>query len=306
MLRIKKAIAVWVSAVLLSHASFVFAQNTTHHKKPVHHKTVKTHHHPKHLSKLKKHHRPLHHAQFHRHVMPEVSNPAEISSDEPLNHGLAAVNATNFTHSTFPGALVSSVKQDVVDFVKKTVHNLHYSSYKLGGKRFDPERGVYIVDCSNFVDHILQSVYPDAYSNLVDSVGADNPATTHYFHFFHNLANESNYWNKINDIEQLQPGDILVFRYKNSRGAETGGHVMVVMDKPERASDVYFVRVADSARSRHSADTRQVNESGIGIGTLLLKANPKTGQPSAFAWGINGYWNRNVKFAMARPVGVTA
>ena len=106
------------------------------------------------------------------------------------------------------------------------------------------------------------------------------------------------------DVEKLQPGDILVFRYKNSRGTETGGHVMVVMDKPERASDVYFVRVADSAPSRHSEDTRHINESGIGIGTLLLKANPKTGKPSAFAWGVNGYWNKNVKFAMARPIEV--
>ncbi|HSW68922.1 MAG TPA: hypothetical protein VLI69_02020 [Gammaproteobacteria bacterium] len=294
--------------ILICIVQPVLAKKPVHHAAPIHHKTIhanKNHRHiNKHFVKNKKH-RPAHHAQLRNNVPADKVESTEISSTEPLNHGLAAVNMTNFMHSAFPGTLVNSVKKDLVNFVKKTVDNLHYSSYKLGGKRFDPERGVYIVDCSNFVDHILQSVYPDAYSNLVNSVGADNPATTHYFQFFRDLENESeSHWNKINDIEQLQPGDILVFRYKNSRGAETGGHVMVVMDKPERASDVYFVQVADSARSRHSKDTRQMNESGIGIGTLLLKANPKTGQPSAFAWGINSYWNKNVKFAMARPVEI--
>jgi len=300
----------FVSVILLCNMQAALAKNITHHK------TVAHEHSTKHSNKnhhSKKHHaHPKHHTQRHAQLRnPETVDVAaktttEVSPNKPLNHDLAAVNITNFTQSTFPGTLVNSVKQDMVEFVKKTVDNLHYSSYKLGGKRFDPVRGVYIVDCSNFVDHILQNVYPDAYSNLVDSVGADNPASQHYFNFFRDLAEESDgHWNKINDIEQLQPGDILVFRYKNSRGAETGGHVMVVMEKPERASDVYFVRVADSARSRHSEDTRQLNESGIGIGTLLLKANPKTGQPSAFAWGVNSYWNKNVKFAMARPIEIS-
>ena len=292
-----------------------FAKSTTHHKKATHghvtkhsskKHTAKKNQHSKHHVK-KKH--PQHHAQLRNPVDDNKDvqeEPAEVASAKPLNHDLAMVNLTNFK-SSFPGNMMSSVKKDMVDFVEKTVDNLHYSSYKLGGKRFDPARGVYILDCSNFVDNVLQNVYPDAYSNLVNSVGADNPASQHYFNFFHDLTDESDgHWNKINNVEKLQPGDILVFRYKNSRGAETGGHVMVVMEKPERASDVYFVRVADSAPSRHSEDTRQLNESGIGIGTLLLKANPKTGQPSAFAWGVNGYWNKNVKFAMARPIEVDA
>lgn len=291
----------------------ILADTTTTHTTTKHHpvkkKTVskknhiskKLHSHQKHHSKKK---RPQHHAQLRNNVPTPPPETTEVSSTQPLNHELASVNLTNF-QSSFPGNWASSVKKDMVDFVEKTVDNLHYSSYKLGGKKFDPERGVYILDCSNFVDNVLQNTYPGAYSNLVNSVGADTPASQHYFNFFRDLANESDgHWNKISDIEQLQSGDVLVFRYKNSRGVETGGHVMVVMEKPERASDVYFVRVADSAPSRHSEDTRHINESGIGIGTLLLKANPITGQPSAFAWGINSYWNKNVKFAMARPVKI--
>src|SRR5204863_3324415 len=109
---------------------------------------------------------PKHHAQLRNPVTEtgDIEQPAEVSSTKPLNHDLAMVNLTNFK-SSFPGNLMNSVKKDMVDFVEKTVDNLHYSSYKLGGKRFDPERGVYIVDRSNFVDNILQNVYPDAYSN---------------------------------------------------------------------------------------------------------------------------------------------
>ena len=56
---------------------------------------------------------------------------------------------------------------------------------------------------------------------------------------------------------------------------------MVVMSKPIPSDDAYLVRVADSAPSGHSQDTRQSHTSGIGIGTLLLKVNPKTGKPSS-------------------------
>ncbi len=310
--QIKKTLVLLIS-LLICGTHPAIGQTTEHAKTSAHHPaqsstkkhTVSKKSHPHKRHSAKKPH-PLRHPQL-RSGIPDgiitTDEPqtAEISSVKPLNHNLATINLTNVRHSSFPG-LVSSVKKDVVNFVKKTVNTLRYSSYKFGGKRFDPERGVYIVDCSNFVDHILQNVYPDAYSNLVNSAGADTPASQHYFNFFHELGEESGgHWNKINYLDQLQPGDILVFRYKNSHGAETGGHVMVVMEKPEHAGDVYFVRIADSAPSRHSEDTRHLNESGIGIGTLLLKANIY-GQPSAFAWGVNSYWNKNVKFAMARPV----
>ncbi len=306
-IRCRYLTALVLGVSLLSNSPCVLAQNTVHHKKaPTKLHTQKHHSHNKSKKKnkhLAKHRRSARHAQIRNEPREpqELAVPTEVSSAEPLNHDLAAVNTTHF-FSKFPEHF-NFVKQNLVNFVEKTVDNLHYSSYKLGGKRFDPEKGVYIVDCSNFVDKVLQNANPGAYSSLVNSVGADNPASQHYFNFFHDLSDEpDNHWNKINDVEKLEPGDILVFRYKNSRGAETGGHVMVVMDKPEQTSDVFFVRVADSAPSRHSKDTRQPHESGIGIGTLLLKANPLTGKPSAFAWGVNGYWNKNVKFAMARPV----
>lgn len=209
-------------------------------------------------------------------------------------------NATTSTSTPFS----FSFKQRLVSFVQKTVQTLHYSYYKLGGSQFDSKRGIYVVDCSGYVDNILEAVNPGAYLSLVNSTGADKPTTAHYYDFFNRLSyRNNNYWKKVDDVEKLDAGDILVFRstnrYHHSIG---GGHVMVIMDKPVWEEDAYQVRVADSAPSGHSADTRSNDYSGIGIGTLFLKVNPKTGKPYAYAWKDGASWKRNVKFAMARPV----
>ncbi len=198
---------------------------------------------------------------------------------------------------------VSSIEKRLVGFVHHTVFNLTYSSYQFGGKRFDPSHGVYVVDCSSYVDHLLRAVTPRAYSSLVNSSGADHPNTAHYYHFFTQLTDKpKRYWDNVSHVKELQAGDILVFRYKNSAHHARGGHVMVVMDKPTRDVDAFQVRVADSASTGHSEDTRPPHTSGIGIGTLLLKVNPKTGKPAAYAWKEGSHWKKNVKFAMARPL----
>lgn len=222
----------------------------------------------------------------HRVVIPN-DRTALVSRSVP-NAAVAHINEHHFP------SFFSSIEDRLVNFVHKTVTTLRYSSYKLGGRNFDPSNGVYIVDCSDYVDHILEEIYPNAYSNLVDHTGADKPTTAHYYSFFRNLSSNS-HWSKINDVEELRAGDILVFRNNST------GHVMVVMDKPTYEEDAYFVRVADSAPSGHSEDTRPKRVSGIGIGTLLLKANPRTGEPLAYAWKVGARWSNNMKIAMARP-----
>lgn len=278
-----------------------------HHAKKIKHQSAKkkNRHQPvlkKHSTKkIKKPQAKLHH----NHAVSTASNPVQPQSTK---HQIVASEPA-YLHKNRPiqfapsPGIVAAMGKRMVDFVHDTVTTLRYSVYQFGGGRFDAERGVYVLDCSHYVDHILQSVHPHAYLSLIHSSRTDSPASQHYYHFFKELSAESDsYWNKIDEVDQLRPGDILVFRYKNARGLQTGGHVMVVMDQPIRDTDVYYVRVADSAPAAHSQDTRQPHYSGIGIGTLLLRANPKTGKPSAYAWGIGGYWNRNVSFAMARPI----
>lgn len=230
---------------------------------------------------------------------PQVAAPSEAK----LNMAMPAAHPETGFFKGFFSHPVASVEDRVVKFVRNTVSNLRYSKYKMGGGHFEPSRGVYVLDCSDYVDNILHRADPVAYSNLVNFTGSDRPTSQHYYEFFTEL-NEDNLqhgWSKIQDVSELQAGDILVFRYKRN-ARSTGGHVMIVMGKPIGDNDVYLVRVADSAPSGHSHDTRQPNTSGIGIGTLLLKADAVTGRPLTFAWKVGAPWKSNVKIAMGRPV----
>lgn len=304
LIRIKHIIA----ALLVAYVYFYsgIAEATTKHKTK--HKTAK------HKSVPKKN---LIHIQntFHDNsnssdefsVIHEGDTADYSEIDDIVQSTMTKTNTSNaYPTTTNTPAEATSIEKRVVSFVAKTVSDLHYSSYKLGGSRFDPSKGVYILDCSNYVDHILQVIYPHAYSRLVNSTGAGTPNSRHYYDFISRLSEDSKYcWNKIRNVDQLRPGDVLVFRYKNPRGHQTGGHVMLVMDKPLRDIDTYLVRVADSAPNGHSEDTRLRHVSGIGIGTLLLKVNPQTGQPTAYAWRFGSHWKNNVYFAMARPAEIT-
>jgi len=237
-----------------------------------------------------------------------------------MNGAFAWITERPVHQTVSASSVMASLEQRVVAFVHGTVATIQYTAYKLGGQRFDPQKGVYVVDCSSFVDHVLRAVCPQAYSSLVNSSGTYNPTTKDYYHFFNQLSPEPHhYWSKVGAVKELQPGDILVFRsqptyrlahYSRKRhhrkvSAEGAGHVMIVMSKPIFDTDSFEVQVADSASAGHSDDTRMPHESGIGIGTLLLKVNLKTGQPYAYAWKMDSYF-KNVKFAMARPVDMTA
>lgn len=289
---IRKKIILCVALIwMLPFSSLAIAKKPTH-KHPSHH-TIQHH------KKLSKTHKNKSHSAHHVKKLAHkktTHHQPNISEDENNNY-------LTLTQSTPPTGYVSStMEQKLVDFVYKSVSNVRYSSYKLGGSRFDPSKGIYVVDCSAYVDHTLRYVFPNAYLSLVDSSGTEKPNSLHYYEFFTGLSEDPNeHWSKVEDIEKLQPGDILVFRYQNARGKSTGGHVMVVMNKPIQQDDTYLLSVADSAPVGHSQDTRQPHVSGIGIGSLLLKTNPKTGH-AAYAWKIGSRWKNNVRIAMARPL----
>lgn len=295
----------WIMYPNFASSAHKGVKKTSHHKTQIKHSTLKKHpkkiaksshqtkvntkkKHGKHTKKSTKRHKKSHDNQQ---CVRKNQYPAQIRSEDALPSPPPA--STSF---------VSSIGQRLVNFVKKSVDTFRYSAYKMGGSHIDTSHGIYVVDCSGYVDHTLRAVFPKAYFSLVDSSGTSKPNTMHYYDFFKGLAeNPDENWNQIDEIAQLEPGDILVFRQKQTR-RNAGGHVMVVMDKPIREGDTFWVSVADSAPVGHSEDTRQRNASGIGIGTLLLKMNPQTGEPSAYAWGEGSSWKKNVNFAMARPV----
>lgn len=212
------------------------------------------------------------------------------------------INRNNIHETKLPNYLLNTHEKRLVDFIRESISSVKYSSYKMGGNRIDTDRGIYIVDCSAYVDHILKAIYPQAYSSLTKWSGTERPTTDDFYQYFSNLSQQTNRWETLNEIESLRPGDIIVFRYLSHRGTQTGGHVMVVMDAPKRIGDSYSLRIADSAPSGHSKDTRLNRISGVGIGTILLKAHYRTQQPIAYAWKENAPFKSNIEIAMARPI----
>jgi len=202
--------------------------------------------------------------------------------------------------------LSKNAKQSLAQLADRTVQTLRHTMYKLGGTHFDSSKGVYEIDCSGYVDNLLHQANPQAYSSLSEWSKTFRPTSKDYYDFFNRLPrNNWGYWHKIGGVHELQPGDILVFRYKNKNSKRVGGHVMVVMDKPtpdRSAPNVFWVNVADSAASGHTNDTRPAHTSGVGIGALLLKVNPGTNVPNAYAWRAGAAWKHDMNFVMAEPV----
>ncbi|MFT3742177.1 MAG: hypothetical protein QM752_05845 [Gammaproteobacteria bacterium] len=265
--------------------------------KPVHHphKTTVSHQH----SGSRAHHHSKAAHQGYGDLNPP-QNLSEQSIEVPIN---TAAPAPVSGHQYFKWA--RNVGQGIAALARRTIQTLHYTNYSLGGSHYDPNRGVYVLDCSDYVDNLINQATPHAYSNLVYNTGTDKPTTADYYNFFNRLPNAANNsgWHKVSDVRQVQAGDILVFRYKSNRHRyAAGGHVMVVMNAPVRSNNVFLVQVADSAVSGHSQDTRPPHASGIGIGTLLLKVDPHTEQLAAYSWKMGAPWKDNVSFAIGRPI----
>jgi|GEM_PF-6103484 len=325
---IKKWILMFI--VFLGIAQPCVAQPESYHKKVSTYKRV-THTHSKHTVSHKIKHHPVHHSW---HIHKEAVKPQSIASipqpqfDTSDTGNTAIVNATESNFQHLPGAApqkaaateddilidpaqIDTSTQTLTALAYKTIETQRYSTYKLGANVFDPAQGIYKIDCSAYINDLLNQADPQAYSSLTKWTQTYRPTSHDYYNFITRLPNDepTQHWRKVNNVGQLQPGGILVFlsEYLHKHHLYTGGgHVMLVMSNPvphANSSDTYQVKVADSASSGHSDDTRLPHKSGIGIGTLLLKVDPFTGKPKAYAWSLGGRWRSHTLFAMAQPLG---
>jgi hypothetical protein len=201
----------------------------------------------------------------------------------------------------------SNTSHKLLGYVKLTLQAIHHTRYRFGGKRFDPAKGIYAVDCSGYVNNLLGLSNPNAFHEILNHQQITRPSSTDYYRFLGQIpyGKKSSHWYHVRAVSELKPGDILVYSSPGRR-KRLPGHVMIVVDTPKpdrRGSGIYHVRVADSAHSGHSNDTRRPHTSGIGVGTLLLKAHPRTNAPIAFAWREDSRWKLGLNFAMGRMVG---
>ncbi len=278
----------------------------SHHHR--HHRYHPRYHSTKRITKkspAKRHVKPHyhnHHSATHAPVITATEDKPNLISDNNLKNNTAISNDHNIPTPSF----TIFERNRVMTYVHTTLNRLRYSRYKLGGTYFNLISGVYKVDCSEYVDQLLRNAVPEAYHHLVACVRTPRPTSEDYYVFLSSLLSdqEQQDWYRIESVANLEPGDIIVFRYKKLYFHRASGHVMVVVNTPvlERLDDnVYLVRVSDSAPSGHSDDTRPPHTSGIGEGTLLLKVDPQSGLPYAYAWKVGAPWEYDMDFAMGRP-----
>lgn len=287
-------------AAFLSGTQMAYAQPKNAHKTVSKHKQT-THKRTTHSVSHHKH-KPIHHPVYSSYVHHRHEQATKPITDPEFD-------ASNYTPNPVnDSAEIDTSHQTLIALAYSTIETQRYSTYKLGSNIFNPSQGIYKIDCSAYIDDLLSQANPQALSSLANWTQTYRPTSHDYYNFITRLPDEpTQYWRKVNDIEQLHPGGILVFlsEYLHRHHLYTGGgHVMLVMSRPipnNDSSDTYQLKVADSAASGHSYDTRQPHKSGIGIGTLLLKVDPSTGKPQAYAWRLDGHWRSHTLFAMAEP-----
>jgi deferrochelatase/peroxidase EfeB len=165
--------------------------------------------------------------------------------------------------------------QRLADAAEKDLHLAKATHYQ-HKTHIDKTTGVFDVDCSGFVDHLLKQVAPQQYDQLPIEPGHTRPRAEVYYQFFVELAQTPKAgWKAVSRFAELRRGDLIAWK-KETAAQETGdtGHVMVVGAAPVRLGTTsYQLTVYDSTKSPHDNDTRGPGADGIGRGDLFFYVN---------------------------------
>ena len=183
------------------HHSMHSSRHSIREPRSVSHTHSKYHHATRNLR-----HRSLHHKKI---AVSQHQNIANVNPQPAISHWH---NPTLLNHSI---AFADTTKQHLVTLVSTTVQTLRYSVYKLGGSYYNAAKGIYKVDCSTYVDQVLHQADPHAYLSLVDTSHKIKPTSIDYYNLFTKLPDATwRDWQKVDEVKQLQAGDILFFAIK--------------------------------------------------------------------------------------------
>jgi cell wall-associated NlpC family hydrolase len=246
---------------------------------------------------------PLVHKRFANVLAATVTIGVLAAAPRPSAATTASANIPN----TLRDSAATSEARELLVRVDDALNALTYTYYSEIADYWNDATGVYKVDCSGYVNRLVEDAVPSSYDAICDERDTTRPAAEDYYYTFRAIPYDTtrDHWRRIKRVKDLRPGDVLVWRYlEPDEHDESTGHTMIVVGLPERDtrwSNVYRVRVSDSARSGHSSDNRGNTGSGVGAGVMLLRYDPDSGVPTAYAWSLLGYWQTDIRFAAARP-----
>ncbi len=151
----------------------------------------------------------------------------------------------------------------------------------------DENKGIYALDCSSFMGHLLKKVSPKAYEALPIDAPHKRPRAKNFYDFLVALPEEKVYhdWIHLSTFSAVEKGDIIVWKYDQSLGKKDTGHVVMVYEKPLKEKEGrYKVVVLDSSKGTHADDSRaHKKEGGIGTGTMWFHVD-KDDKPIGLYW----------------------
>lgn len=157
-------------------------------------------------------------------------------------------------------------------------------------------------DCSSFITALWRRAYGYGPEEMRQWLGLSAPRALDYYA----AIVQGNRFDRIERITNLQPGDLLVTRYRARRPGATG-HVMLAAGLPMPVGQcseqrcVFRLEVIDSSRSGHGAvDTRQ-GHAGAGQGVIQVETS-RDGRFQAYRWSDRS--SSRWRFAADEPLVV--
>lgn len=218
---------------------------------------------------------------------------------------LLSVIIGNSTHASIETYLMS------IDEIHECSQHLKKNEYSFGNNIVDCQKEVMQVDCSGLVDQLIKKTFPAFYQTLLIESKNRQPMVLNYYNLLLNQKaqistskNETSYFLKEREfVSGLKKGDLILWKYsdeyKKIHQTKSTGHIMIVLEAPEKeGTNLYKIKVLDSAKSGHAEDSRKEKQSGVGFGYIVLKTNEK-GVPVAYAWKLPLIFQDKVEIKLA-------
>jgi hypothetical protein len=202
-------------------------------------------------------------------------------------------------------AVEAPASELILGQITRIARNLQSSKYN-HSTVVDERQGRYEFDCSGFVTWVLRRSAPGAYSSLLGR--SKRPLARDYYHELARAPvgeRTPRGVRRIARIDQAEPGDIVAWLKPALLRSPHTGHVGFLLERPRPLNTVaggYLVRIADASSYQHQDDDRyESGRTGFGSGTILLVADPETGEPRAYGWfGLYSRWVLETSIAIGR------
>jgi hypothetical protein len=182
-----------------------------------------------------------------------------------------------------PAAAATKAGGKLLSLVARVESSLIESNYQ-AHTEVVVEDGIYRWDCSGMMTWLLRKTAPVALSY----VGSTRPVARDFVKAIASAPTNRvrGGWQRISNIPDLRPGDVFAFRRAAISTSKVTGHAGIVISAPVAVPQwpgVWIVRIADSTRAPHFADTRVSPEGGFGSGTIAF-ATDANGNAVGYGW----------------------